>query len=144
MTWTFPAAASLLIFIANSALISLQRIRFLNLDRSSSALAGAVLMVLLGVVPFDEALRGVINWETILLLLGMMIVVATLKLARFFEFVSTWILIRAATPQRLLALLIGVSGLLSALFVNDTICLLFTPVVLASVLRARLNPVPFM
>ena len=144
MTWTFPAIASLLIFVLTYVLISVHRIRFFNLDRPSAALAGAVLMVLLGIVPFDEALRGAINWETILLLLGMMIVVAYLKLARFFEFVSTWILIRAASPQRLLALLIGASGLLSALFVNDTICVLFTPVVLAAVLRARLNPVPFL
>ena len=53
------------------------------------ALIGGLLMVLLGVLPFDESLRGGINSETLLLLLGMMIVVAALKLARFFEFVST-------------------------------------------------------
>ncbi|HVR82991.1 MAG TPA: SLC13 family permease [Planctomycetota bacterium] len=144
MTWSFPAIASLLIFIGTYVLISVHRIRFLNLDRPSASLAGAVLMVLLGVVPFDEALRSAVNWETILLLLGMMIVVASLKLTRFFEFVSTWILIRAGSPRRLLALLIAASGVLSALFVNDTICVLFTPVVLAAVLRAKLNPVPFL
>jgi Na+/H+ antiporter NhaD/arsenite permease-like protein len=144
MTWTFPAITSLLIFIATYVLISVHRIRFLNLDRPSAALIGAVLMVLLGVVPFDEALRSAVNWETILLLLGMMIVVAALKLAGFFEFVSTWILIRAGSPTRLLALLIAASGILSALFVNDTVCVLFTPVVLAAVLRAKLNPVPFL
>jgi Na+/H+ antiporter NhaD/arsenite permease-like protein len=144
MTWTFSAVASLVIFVATYLLISVHRIRFFNLDRPSAALAGAVLMVAAGVVPFDEALRGAINWETILLLLGMMVVVAYLKLARFFEFVSTWILIRAGNPRRLLTLLIVASGLLSALFVNDTICVLFTPVVLAAVLRARLNPVPFL
>jgi Na+/H+ antiporter NhaD/arsenite permease-like protein len=73
-----------------------------------------------------------------------MIVVAYLQLARFFEFVSTWILLRSGNPRRLLALLIAASGLLSALFVNDTICVLFTPVVLGAVLRAKLNPVPFL
>src|SRR5436190_665097 len=133
MTWNFPAVASLGVFVATYLLISVHRIRFLNLDRPTAALAGAVLMVVLGVVPFDEALRGAINWETILLLLGMMIVVAYLKLARFFEYVSTWILIRSGSPGRLLALLIATSGVLSALFVNDTICVLFTPVVLATV-----------
>lgn len=144
MTWSFPAVASLCIFVATYVLISVHRIRFLNLDRPSAALAGAVLMVIAGVLPFDEALRTAISWETILLLLGMMVVVAYLKLARFFEFVSTWILLRAGTPRRLLALLILASGLLSALFVNDTICVLFTPVVLGAVLRARLPPVPFL
>ncbi|HLY11748.1 MAG TPA: SLC13 family permease [Planctomycetota bacterium] len=144
MIWTFPAVASLIIFVATYGLISVHRIRFLNLDRPTAALAGAVLMVIAGVVPFDDALRVAINWETILLLLGMMIVVAYLKLARFFEFVSTWILIRAGNPRRLLALLILASGLLSALFVNDTVCVLFTPVLLAAVVRARLDPVPFL
>lgn len=144
MTWTFPAVAALIVFAATYLLLSVHRIRFLNLDRPSAALTGAVLMVLLGVVPFDEALRGAINWETLLLLLGMMIVVAYLQLARFFEFVSTWILLRARTPRGLLAWLVAASGLLSALFVNDTICVLFTPVVLSAVLRAKLNPVPFL
>ncbi|HZE98060.1 MAG TPA: anion transporter [Planctomycetota bacterium] len=144
MTGTPAAVISLLIFGATYILISVHRIPFLKLDRPSAALIGALLMVVPGIVPFDVALRGSINWETILLLLGMMVVVAYLKLAGFFEFVSTWILLRARTARRLLYLLIAASGLLSALFVNDTICVLFTPVVLAAVLRARLNPVPFL
>jgi Na+/H+ antiporter NhaD/arsenite permease-like protein len=144
MSWSFPTVASLLVFIATYVLISLRRIPVLNLDRPSAAMIGGALMVLLGVVPFGEALRTAINWETIVLLLGMMVVVAYLKLARFFEWVSTWILLRAGTPKRLLGLLIVASGLLSALFVNDTICILFTPVVLGAVLRAGLNPVPFL
>src|SRR5688572_20835805 len=115
MTWTFATVASLAIFLATYVLISLRRIPVLNLDRPSAAMIGGVLMVLVGVVPFDYALRDVINFETLLLLLGMMVVVAYLKLARFFEWVSTWILIRAGTPKRLLAMLIASSGLLSAL-----------------------------
>src|SRR5216110_16385 len=95
MIWTWATVASLLIFIGTYVLISLRRIPLLKLDRPSAALIGGVLMVLLGIVPFGDALHGAINWETIALLLGMMVVVAYLKLARFFEFVSTWILIRA-------------------------------------------------
>jgi len=144
MTWNFPAVAALAIFVATYILISLRRIPVLNLDRPSSAMIGGLLMVALGIVPFGDALRNAINWETIVLLLGMMVVVAYLKLAGFFEWVSTWILIRAGTPKRLLGLLIAASGLLSALFVNDTICVLFTPIVLAAVVRAGLNPVPFL
>lgn len=144
MTWDFPTTASLAIFVATYVLISLPTIRFLNLDRPTSALAGGVLMILLAGLPFDDAVRKAINWETIVLLLGMMVVVAYLKLAHFFEFVSTWILLRAGTPKRLLGLLMAASGLLSALFVNDTICVLFTPIVLGAVLRARLNPVPYL
>jgi len=138
--WTFAVVA---VFVATYVLISIHRIPWLNLDRPSAALLGGVAMILLGAVPFGDALRK-ISWETIALLLGMMIVVAYLKLARFFELASTWILLRARTPARLLAMLIAASGLLSALFVNDTICVLFTPIVLGAVLKARLNPVPFL
>lgn len=137
-------AAALAVFAATYLLISLQKIRFLNLDRPSAALAGGLLMVLFGIVPFSKAVREAINWETIALLFGMMVVVAYLKRARFFEYVSTWILLRAGTPSRLLALLVPASGLLSALFVNDTICLLFTPIVLGALLKARRNPVPYL
>ena len=144
MIWTASSAASLVIFVITYVLISLRRIPLLPLDRPSSAMIGGTLMVLLGIVPFGDALHVAINWETIVLLLGMMVVVASLKLAGFFDYVSTWILIRAGTPKRLLALLILASGLLSALFVNDTICVLFTPIVLAAVVRAGLNPVPFL
>ena len=144
LTWDRLTVASLAIFVATYVLISVRRIPALNLDRPSAAMVGGTLMVLLGIVPFGDALHREINWETIVLLLGMMVVVAYLKLARFFEYVSTWILLRAGTPRRLLALLIVTSGLLSALFVNDTICVLFTPIVLAAVVRAGLNPVPFL
>src|SRR6185503_14095775 len=57
---------------------------------------------------------------------------------------SAWIVERSGTPRRMHVLLVVTSGLLSALFVNDTICLLFTPIVLRAALRARLNPVPYL
>jgi Na+/H+ antiporter NhaD/arsenite permease-like protein len=142
MNWT--TAVSVVVFVGTYVLISLHQIRFLNLDRPSAALAGGVLMILLGVVSFGDAAKEAVSWETMGLLLGMMVVVAYLKLAGFFEWVSTWILLRARTPARLLALLIPASGVLSALFVNDTVCVLFTPIVLGAVLRARLNPVPYL
>jgi Na+/H+ antiporter NhaD/arsenite permease-like protein len=144
MRWDLTTAAALAVFAATYVLISLQKIRFLNLDRPSAALAGGLLMVLFGIVPFSQAVREAINWETIALLFGMMVVVAYLKSARFFEYVSTWILLRAGTPAKLLALLVPTSGLLSALFVNDTICLLFTPIVLGALVKARRNPVPYL
>jgi Na+/H+ antiporter NhaD/arsenite permease-like protein len=140
---TFATAASLAIFVATYVLISVQKIRFLNLDRASAALGGAVLMVACGCLSLKQAYEG-INLDTIALLLGMMVIVASLKLAGFFEWVSTWILLKARTPRRLLWMLVFASGGLSALFVNDTICVLFTPILLEAVLRARLVPAPYL
>jgi Na+/H+ antiporter NhaD/arsenite permease-like protein len=144
MTWNFSTAASLLIFLLTYVLICLHRIPWLNLDRPTAALLGAVLMIVLGLVPLGEALRTSVSWETLALLFGMMVIVAYLKLAGFFEYVATAVLLRARTPRRLLALLVATSGLLSAFFVNDTICVLFTPLVLGATRRAKLNPVPFL
>lgn len=143
MNWNFATVASLAVFGITYVLISLQKIRFLNLDRPSASLAGALAMIVLGVLTLTQAYHA-INLDTIALLFGMMVVVAYLKLCRFFEYVSTWILRVSRTPTRLLTLVVFSSGILSALFVNDTICVLFTPILLEAVLRARLNPVPFL
>src|SRR5262249_40924714 len=104
---------------------------------------GAVLMVACGVMSLGDAWRAV-NLDTIVLLLGMMVLIAYLKEARFFEAVSAWIVLRSGTPRRMLVLLAVASGALSALFVNDTICLLFTPIVLRATQRTRLHPVPYL
>ncbi len=140
MSSTFLAAA---IFALTYVLISLRRVPWLNLNRPAAAMVGATLMVVTGVLSLDEAYRAV-NHDTIALLLGMMVVIAYLEEARFFEAVSAWILRRSGTPRRMLVLLVVASGLLSALFVNDTICLLFTPIVLSAALRAKLDPVPYL
>lgn len=134
---------AVLVFALTYVLISLQKVPLLNLDRPAAALLGAVLMVVTGVMSLDDAYRAV-NYDTIALLLGMMILIAYLKEARFFEAVSSWIVRRSGTPRRMLVLLVLASGVLSALFVNDTICLLFTPIVLRATLRAKLNPVPYL
>ncbi len=143
MVWNFPTIAALGIFVATYLLISLQKIRFLNLDRPSAALLGAVAMVACGAISMKSAYEQ-ISLDTLVLLLGMMVVVAYLKLAGFFEWVSTAILIKAGTPGRLLWLVVFTSGGLSALFVNDTICILFTPILLEAVVRAKLNPAPYL
>jgi len=140
-----PASSwlALLIFAATYALVSMRRVPFLNLDRPMVALAGAVAMVACGVLPLGEA-YGAINLDTLGLLLGMMVTIAYLRLAGFFDAVAAWILRTARSPRQLLVLVVFAAGLLSALFVNDTICLLFTPILLAAVRAAALPPVPYL
>ena len=134
---------SLAIFLATYVLISAQKVRRINLDRPSAAMLGAILMVALGVLSLDEAYRAV-NLDTLALLLGTMIVVACLRSAGFFEYTSAWLLSRAGTPRRMLVMVVFAAGILSALFVNDTICLLLTPILLATVSHAGLPPVPYL
>jgi Na+/H+ antiporter NhaD/arsenite permease-like protein len=137
------ATRAIIIFAFTYALISVQKLRHFHHDRPSAALFGAVMMVIAGVLTLNEAYRA-INMDTIVLLLGMMILVAYLKVARFFLWASHWILTSAKTPRRLLVLLVFSSGAASALFVNDTICLMFTPILLEVTRQGRLSPMPYL
>ncbi len=134
---------ALLIFFLTYFIISAQRISWLWLDRPTGALLGAVLMVGLGVMPLEEAYRA-IDFNTIVLLLGMMIVIAYLKIANFFEYLAYALLNWSRSAGGLLCFVSLFSAVLSALFINDTICLLFTPLLLTALSKTSLNPVPFL
>lgn len=132
-----------MIFGITYVLISGRQIRILPLNRPAAALLGAVLMVSTGVMTPERAYRAV-NYDTIVLLLAMMLVSAYLYLAHFFECAADAILEFSRTPQRLLLYLTLTSGILSALLVNDTICLMLTPLVIAVIRRGKLPLLPYL
>jgi len=134
---------SLLIFILTYIIISAQKMKWHRLDRPSAALLGAVLMVICGVLTLDEAYRA-IDFNTILLLLGMMLVIAYLKIANCFKYLSYLLITHARNSFILLCFVSFSSGILSALFVNDTICLMFTPLLILALNQTKLNPIPFL
>jgi Na+/H+ antiporter NhaD/arsenite permease-like protein len=100
-------------------------------------------MVAFGVLSLEEAFQA-INYETLILLFGMMIVVANLRLSGFFALVSSWVVRHTHRPLHLLCGIVVVSGVFSAFFVNDTMCLVLTPLILEIVTRLRRNPVPYL
>ena len=131
------------IFAFTYVLISGRRLKILPLNRPAAALLGTVLMVGCGVMTPEQAYQAV-NYDTLVLLLGMMLLAAYLFLGGFFDWTADWILQVAKTPQRLLLYLILTSGLLSALLVNDTVCLMLTPLVVAVVVRGKLPLSPYL
>ncbi len=131
------------IFVCTYLLISGRRLKMLPLNRPAAALLGTVLMVACGVMTPEQAYRAV-DYDTLVLLLGMSLISAYLYLAGFFEWTADWVLKTAKTPQRLLLYLILTSGILSALLVNDTICFMLTPLVVAVVVRGRLPLLPYL
>jgi len=138
---TVVAAAA--IFIATYTIVAIGKVPVYRIDRAGAALLGGSLMVATGVLTLDEAYRA-IDFDTITLLLGMMIVVANLRLAGFFRVVTDWIARHVHHPLVLLTAVVLASGLLSAFLVNDTICLVMTPLVLEIVVRLRRDPVPYL
>jgi Na+/H+ antiporter NhaD/arsenite permease-like protein/uncharacterized membrane protein (UPF0127 family) len=135
--------AALIIFIITYLFIGLRQIPRLHVDRPAGALVGAVLMIVFGVLSLDQAFAA-IDMNTLLLLLGMMIITVYLRISGFFEFMADKILSLSRTPFQLLVFITLSAGLLSALFVNDTICLLYTPIVLAITIQLRVNPMPYL
>jgi Na+/H+ antiporter NhaD/arsenite permease-like protein len=131
------------IFCVTYLLISGRRLKILPLNRPAAALLGAVLMVAGGVLTPEQAYRAV-DYDTLVLLLGMMLISAYLFLAGFFDWAADAILRRARTPQALLGSLIFTSGILSALLVNDTVCLMLTPLVVAVIVRGKLPLPPYL
>jgi Na+/H+ antiporter NhaD/arsenite permease-like protein len=134
---------TLAIFVAAYVGLGLGRLPGLRVDRTGVAIIGAAAMVVSGLLPWEDAVRSV-DAHTLVLLFGMMIVAAYLRLSGFFSLVTLWAIRRAHGPRSLLAVVITASGVLSALFVNDVICLVLAPLVLGVTRRLQLPPVPYL
>lgn len=146
MTGWAPNATQILaiaIFFATYVAIAIGRMPGLRVDRAGAALIGAALMVGCGVLSLEDAYRA-IDLDTITLLLGMMIVVANLRLSGFFRVVTGWAAGRARHPVLLLSVVVITTGMLSAFLVNDAICLVMTPIVITLTRALDRNPLPFL
>ena len=136
-----PIAAAI-IFAITFILISFRRLSILPIGRPSSALLGTVLMVAFGVVTPKEA-YNLVNWDTICLLLGMMIVAEHLRSAGLFEKITSK-LESFDKPFVLLVVVAFSAALLSSILVNDPVCVVFTPLVLLLCHKKHLNPLPYL
>src|SRR3989442_11353294 len=88
----------LLIFAATYLLIAVQRLPFVHLTRPAASLVGAVAMVVFGVLPLPEAYAAV-DFDVLVFLLGMMLIVGYLEVGKFFEWAARWVLRRVGTPE---------------------------------------------
>lgn len=123
--------------------MALGRLPGLGLDRAGVAVLGAIGMIAVRAISLPAAAHA-IDYETILLLFSLMLFSAQLRAAGFYETVGEALTHQTARPKRLLAGMMGTSALLSALLANDIVCLAFTPVLCAALLKARRNPIPYL
>src|SRR2546422_731837 len=133
----------LLIFAATYVLIAAQRLPFLRLNRPAASLLGAVAMVVLGVLPLRDAYAA-IDFDVLVFLLGLMLIVGYLEVGKFFEWAAEWILARARTPERLLLGVVVGGGRPSGVFGDGPLWLGVPPVLLAGVGAVRVKPNPFL
>ena len=139
----FERLIALVAFAGTYLGLALGRLPLLRVDRTGVAIIGGALVVVSGLLPWDRAVAAV-DAHTLVLLFGMMIVAAYLRLSGFFRLVTYAAVRRARTPVGLLGLIIVAAGVLSALFVNDVVCLVMAPIVLDLARRLGLPPVPYL
>jgi len=139
----WSSAIAVAAFVASYVGLGLGRVPPFRVDRTGIAIIGAAAMVVSGALPWPDAVAAV-DAPTLVLLFGMMIVTAYLRLSGFFRLVMMWALRRARTPLGLLAAAVVTAGVLSAFFVNDVVCLVLAPVVLEVTRQLELPPVPYL
>jgi len=123
--------------------IAVGRYPIIKSNRTTIALMGVALLLLTHQVAFDR-LPDYIDFDTIILLFSMMIINANLKLAGFFTLASRWLVKWARTPRSFLALELLLVGVLAALFLNDTVCLMFAPFLISLMDSLKRNPIPYL
>lgn len=114
-----------------------------RVDRAGIAIIGAALTVGTGVLSFDQASQA-IDYRTIVLLFSMMIITSYLNMAGFFQLAGNQFLRHLRSKKQLLVMVIVTTGILSAFFINDIICLILTPIVIMIARQAKLHPIPYL
>lgn len=134
---------SLVIVLCTYAGIAYGRVPGLHMNRTTITLVGAGALFAIRAINEQQAFAA-IDLGTIMLLFSMMVIQTNLRLAGFFDLIGNRVLKLAHSPRMLLALVIVASGVLSALFLNDPVCLLFTPLVANVTRQAKRDPIPYL
>uniref|UniRef100_UPI00195E1660 SLC13 family permease n=1 Tax=Desulforadius tongensis TaxID=1216062 RepID=UPI00195E1660 len=135
----YQALYAIIVFLLTYALIMAEKIH-----RAVVALMGAMLVLFAGVIHFEEAIHH-IDWNTIGLLVGMMIIVGITRRSGVFEYVAIWSAKKAkGEPMRILITLAAITAAGSALLDNVTTVLLIVPVTFSITRELNVNPIPFL
>lgn len=134
---TFTLAVTLVTLLG----VAFGRLPGLPLNRAATALVGAGVLLAAGVLELHEA-WALIDGEIITLLFALMVANAALTHVGLFRLLTRLAVSRARSAFGLLVALCFTSGILSAFFLNDTVVLMLTPLVVRVCMELRLPPVP--
>jgi Na+/H+ antiporter NhaD/arsenite permease-like protein len=134
---------SFFIIILTLAGVAIGRYPVLRMNRATIVLVGSTLLIIVRAISLEQAYQA-IDMNTIVLLFSMMVLNINLRLAGFFGLVVNRVSRLAKNTRQLLFLVIMTAGILSALFLNDTIVIMFTPLVLEVAATLKRNPIPYL
>ncbi len=118
------------------------RVPGLRVGRTAMALSGAALLLLIGALP--QGLAASVDWPTLTLLFALMLIGAHFAESGAFAAVAAWLSRLRISSTMLLALVVGVTGLLSALLVNDIVVYALVPLLVVGVQSRGLDSRPYL
>lgn len=139
----FSTIPALVVFIVVYGLIMVRNVRGFKIPIWATMGLGAVAVLLLQIISPDQAYLA-INFEVLIFLFGMFVLVSGLEASGLLKYVTIKILECAKTPNRVMLFILMVLGLLSAFLINDTIALVATPVVIGLAAQMGIRPAPFL
>jgi Na+/H+ antiporter NhaD/arsenite permease-like protein len=139
----FIIYATLIIFIITYIGVAVGGFWGLKLDRTGIVLLGSITLLAFGCLTLKDAVNSV-NYRSILLLFALMVVSSQLQYAGFYHKIAHFISGFINKPSQFLLILMLSSGITSAFLNNDVVCYAFTPIIAVSLLKKKLNPVPFL
>ncbi|QYY34480.1 SLC13 family permease [Ruficoccus sp. ZRK36] len=135
--------ATLVVFLLVYVAMGFGTLPGFKLDRTGAAIVGALAMLSIGAIS-PQASWDAIDYRTIGMLFGLMVVSSAFAVAGFYDWTVHKVAALPVSPPVLLAVLIAVGGGLSALLTNDVIVVAMTPLLVSLTLARGLNPVPFL
>ncbi len=136
MVWTsgIILAATLIVFTTGKS-------KAIRIDRTGIAIIGAAAVIVSGLLTFDEATRAV-DWRTITILFSMMIISSGLQISGIFDLAGVWISDKIRRSSDFLLATLLVSAGMSMVCINDIVCIVLTPVIIAICRKSRIPPLP--
>lgn len=142
LTSDFQAVSAWVIFLLSYLVFAVGKFPGMAIDRTGAAVIGAVLMFATGILTPDSAVNS-IDFSTLVLLFSMMLVISYVHKASFFNWAAC-IAIGRLKPRFLLPTVIFTTGILSAFFINDIICIAMVPLVLRVTRSMKIHPLPYL
>ena len=140
LIWGMQPSVAAIIIVAVCYLIIFSE----KINRAIVALIGAGVMIAAGILSQKQALAG-IDFNTLALLIGMMIIVAVAEKSGMFQYVAIWSAKKVkASPRGLMAALAMVTAVFSGFLDNVTTVLLIAPVTFQITRKLRINPYPYL
>ena len=134
---------TLIIFLLVYLAMGLGKLPGFKIDRTGAAIVGALAMLAVGSIS-AQASWNAIDYKTIGLLFGLMVVSGAFAVSGFYAWTANKVATLQISPSKLLAVFIVVSGLLSSILTNDVVVVAMTPLLVSITLARGLNPIPFL